>query len=148
MCFGSAPLRTVALSGYYSTYDSGDGSRVGHGAAPTITGVPIPAGAVAGNGTDGQITLWNNSTGVEYGFWQFSGPDANGVYHATNGYRYHTTTGYYGRFGFEPSARYGIELPIPDWAPPEASQALWLGDVDPTMKGRVVYSSAFDEVSG
>jgi putative acetyltransferase len=55
---------------------------------------------------------------------------------------------YYGRFGFEPSATYGIELPIPDWAPPEASQALWLGDVDPTMTGQVVYSSAFDEVSG
>ena len=55
---------------------------------------------------------------------------------------------YYGRFGFEPSARYGIELPIPDWAPREASQALWLGEVDPTLTGRVVYSSAFDEVSG
>ena len=55
---------------------------------------------------------------------------------------------YYGRFGFEPSAKYGIELPIPDWASPEASQALWLGDVDPTLTGRVVYSSAFDEVSG
>ena len=55
---------------------------------------------------------------------------------------------YYGRFGFEPSARYGIELPIPAWASPEASQALWLGDVDPTLTGRVVYSSAFDEVSG
>jgi putative acetyltransferase len=55
---------------------------------------------------------------------------------------------YYGRFGFEPSATYGIELPIPDWASPAASQALWLGEVDPTMTGRVVYSSAFDEVSG
>ena len=55
---------------------------------------------------------------------------------------------YYGRFGFEPSSTYGIELPIPDWAPREASQVLWLGDVDPTMTGRVVYSSAFDEVSG
>ncbi|MET0902103.1 MAG: N-acetyltransferase, partial [Acidimicrobiales bacterium] len=55
---------------------------------------------------------------------------------------------YYGRFGFEPSTTYGIELPIPDWAPREASQVLWLGPVDPTMTGRVVYSSAFDEVSG
>jgi putative acetyltransferase len=55
---------------------------------------------------------------------------------------------YYGRFGFEPSALYGIELPIPDWATPAASQVLWLTDVDPTMTGRVVYSSAFDEFSG
>lgn len=51
---------------------------------------------------------------------------------------------YYGRFGFEPSATYGIRLPIPDWAPPEASQVLWLGEVDPAMTGDVVYPSAFD----
>jgi putative acetyltransferase len=55
---------------------------------------------------------------------------------------------YYGRFGFEPSATYGIELPIPDWAPREASQVLWLGDVDPAITGNVVYPSAFDEVAG
>lgn len=51
---------------------------------------------------------------------------------------------YYGRFGFEPSATHGIELPIPDWAPREAAQVLWLGDVDPTMTGNVVYPSPFD----
>jgi len=51
---------------------------------------------------------------------------------------------YYGRFGFEPSATYGIDLPIPDWATRDASQILWLGEVDPTLTGRVVYTSAFD----
>jgi len=51
---------------------------------------------------------------------------------------------YYGRFGFEPSSTYGIDLPIPDWAPRDASQIRWLGEVDPTMTGNVVYSSAFD----
>jgi hypothetical protein len=40
--------------------------------------------------------------------------------------------------------RPALELPIPEWAPPEASQVRWLHDVDPTMTGRVVYPSAFD----
>ncbi len=101
----STPLQTVKFSGYYSTYDSGDSSRVGHGTAPTITDIPIPSGAVAGTGTDGQLNLWDPSTGVEYGFWQFSGPDSSGVYHATNGYRYHTGAGYYGRFADGGSGR-------------------------------------------
>src|SRR5581483_1035663 len=101
----STPLKTVRFSGYYSTYDSGDNSRVGHGTAPTVTGIPIPNGAVAGTGTDGQLDLWDPSTGVEYGFWQFSGPDSSGVYHATNGYQYHSNSGYYGRFADGGSGR-------------------------------------------
>jgi putative acetyltransferase len=54
---------------------------------------------------------------------------------------------YYGRFGFEHSALHGIELPIPDWAPPEASQVMRLTAYDPSMRGRVVYPPAFDDVT-
>lgn len=93
----STPLQTIKMSGYFSTYDNGDNSRVGHGFAPTVTGIPVPAGAQQSSGTDGQIVLWNADTGVEYSFWQFR-QDASGAYFATNGYRYHTTAGYNGRF--------------------------------------------------
>lgn len=51
---------------------------------------------------------------------------------------------YYGRFGFEPSASHGIELPIPDWAPKEASQVLRLRNYDESIRGHVVYPPAFD----
>jgi hypothetical protein len=51
------PRRTVTLSGYFSSYDSGDSSRVGYGFAPTISNVPIPAGATPSAGSDGQIVL-------------------------------------------------------------------------------------------
>ena len=54
---------------------------------------------------------------------------------------------YYGRLGFEPSQRYGIEVPIPDWAPPEAAQMRRLSAYDPsdaTAHGQVVYPAAFD----
>ncbi|MEA2183207.1 MAG: hypothetical protein QOF69_2392 [Solirubrobacteraceae bacterium] len=91
------PLRTVTLSGYYSTYDAGDDSRKGHGFARTIPRIPIPDRAVAPPGDDGQVVLWNASTGVEHAFWQFA-RDASGNYTATNGYRYHTKAGYHGRF--------------------------------------------------
>ena len=54
---------------------------------------------------------------------------------------------YYGRFGFEPSSAYGIELPIPDWAPKDASQIFRLRAYDPNLRGKVVYPPAFHEVS-
>lgn len=55
---------------------------------------------------------------------------------------------YYGRFGFEHALRHGIELPLPEWAPPEAGQVLLLGAYDPATapRGRVVYPAAFDGV--
>jgi putative acetyltransferase len=56
---------------------------------------------------------------------------------------------YYRRFGFEHSARYGIALHLPDWAPPGAAQALTLAAFDPndpSLRGRVVYPPAFDGV--
>ena len=52
---------------------------------------------------------------------------------------------YYGRFGFEHSVPYGIEIPtLPSWAPPEAAQVLRLASYDPAIRGRVVYPPAFD----
>lgn len=57
--------------------------------------------------------------------------------------------GYYGRLEFEPADRYGIELPLPDWAPPEAAQVRRLSTHDPadaTLRGTVVYPAAFDDV--
>ena len=56
---------------------------------------------------------------------------------------------YYGRLGFEPAARHGIEMPLPDWAPREAAQVRRLGaydPADPTLRGSVVYPAAFDGV--
>jgi hypothetical protein len=91
------PRRTVHLSGHFSSYDRGDHVRVGHGFAPTVSGIPVPADAVQGAGSDGQIVIWDATSGVEYSFWQFR-RDGSGNYRATNGYRYHTTAGYHGRF--------------------------------------------------
>jgi putative acetyltransferase len=54
--------------------------------------------------------------------------------------------GNYRRFGFEPAARYGIEFPLPSWAPPEAAQVLRLRAYDARIRGRVVYPPAFDGV--
>lgn len=57
---------------------------------------------------------------------------------------------YYGRLGFEPALPHGIELPLPDWAPPEAGQLIRLTSddpADPTLRGAVVYPAAFDDLS-
>jgi putative acetyltransferase len=54
---------------------------------------------------------------------------------------------YYGRFGFEPSADYGIFIDLPEWAPPEAAQIRLLSDVPPTVSGRVVYPASFDRAT-
>ncbi len=93
----STARRTVKLSGYFSSYDSGDDSRVGYGYAATVKDVPVPDGVAAGAGSDGQIVLWDPTSGTEYSFWQFR-RDSAGNYVATNGYRYHTTSEYSGRF--------------------------------------------------
>ncbi len=56
---------------------------------------------------------------------------------------------YYGRFGFEHSIKYGIEIHLPDWAPPEAAQVMRLmafDPADPTLRGAVVYPAAFDDL--
>jgi putative acetyltransferase len=54
---------------------------------------------------------------------------------------------YYGRFGFEYSVPHGIEITLPSWAPPESAQVLRLRAYDPSLRGRVVYPPAFDEVT-
>lgn len=54
---------------------------------------------------------------------------------------------YYGRLGFEPARSYGIEIHLPEWAPPEAAQVIRLPSFDagdPTLRGTVVYPAAFD----
>jgi putative acetyltransferase len=54
---------------------------------------------------------------------------------------------YYGQLGFEHSIRYGIEIHLPSWAPPEAAQVKLLSSFDPddpTLRGTVVYPPAFD----
>ena len=53
---------------------------------------------------------------------------------------------YYGRFGFEPSTRYRIDITLPDWAPPEAAEVLRLRAYDPAIRGHVVYPPAFDAI--
>ena len=54
---------------------------------------------------------------------------------------------FYGALGFEPSVRYGIRLALPSWAPADAAQVLRLRPFDPSLRGRVVYPPAFDDVS-
>jgi putative acetyltransferase len=54
---------------------------------------------------------------------------------------------YYGRLGFEPAAPLGIDIDLPSWAPPEAAQVLRLDAYDASVRGRVVYPPAFDEVT-
>ena len=53
---------------------------------------------------------------------------------------------YYSRFGFEFALPLGIEIPLPDWAPPEAGQVLRLADGAPVVHGVVIYPPAFDGV--
>lgn len=54
---------------------------------------------------------------------------------------------YYGRFGFEPSFNYGIEMPLPDWAPPQAGQILMLAQHNPELVGSVIYPPYFEEAT-
>jgi putative acetyltransferase len=53
---------------------------------------------------------------------------------------------FYGRLGFEYSAPYGIHLPLPSWAPKEASQVLRLRNYSASVRGQVVFPPAFRDV--
>jgi hypothetical protein len=99
------PRRTVTFSGSFSAYDGGDNSRTTPGYGATVTNVPIPADAVQSAGSDGQIVFWDPTTGVEWSFWQFD-RTASG-YVATNGVRYRTSAGSYGRFADGKAGRGG-----------------------------------------
>ena len=54
---------------------------------------------------------------------------------------------FYGRLGFEPAAAHGIEIHLPDWAPPEAAQVHLLRAYDPALRGTVEYPPPFDGLS-
>lgn len=54
---------------------------------------------------------------------------------------------YYGRLGFEHALLWGIDIHLPDWAPPEAAQVMRLSAFDPddaSLRGTAVYPEAFD----
>lgn len=56
---------------------------------------------------------------------------------------------YYPKFGFEPATPLGLQIDLPEWAPPEAAQVLLLAAYrvdDPSVRGVVVYPPAFDGV--
>jgi putative acetyltransferase len=53
---------------------------------------------------------------------------------------------FYARFGFEHSVPHGIQITLPSWARPEAAQVLFLRNYNPSMRGRVVYPPAFNDV--
>ena len=54
---------------------------------------------------------------------------------------------YYGRLGFRFAGDFGIDIDLPDWAPPEAAQVYPLSGYDPAVRGRVVYPPAFTELA-
>lgn len=51
---------------------------------------------------------------------------------------------YYPRFGFVDARTLGIDIHLPDWAPPEAGQALPLSAYDASIRGTAVYPPPFD----
>ena len=51
---------------------------------------------------------------------------------------------YYPRFGFVDCRTLGITIHLPDWAPPEAGQALPLSAYDPSLRGTLVHPPPFD----
>jgi putative acetyltransferase len=53
---------------------------------------------------------------------------------------------YYPRFGFRDCRTLGIEIDLPDWAPPDAGMAYPLSTYDPTLRGRLVEPPAFAAV--
>ena len=67
---------------------------MGHGAAPAVNGVPVPADAIGSSGTDGTILFWDPVTGDEWAFWRWH--EIDGEARAENGYRYNTN--WSGRF--------------------------------------------------
>lgn len=50
---------------------------------------------------------------------------------------------YYPRFGFRDCRALGIEMDLPDWAPPEAGMACTLSAYDPAVRGRLIEPPAF-----
>jgi putative acetyltransferase len=53
---------------------------------------------------------------------------------------------YYPRFGFRDCRTLGIEVDLPDWAPPDAGMAYPLSTYDPSLRGRLIEPPAFAAV--
>lgn len=51
---------------------------------------------------------------------------------------------YYPRFGFVDCRTLGITIHLPDWAPPDAGQALPLTAYDPSLRGTLVHPPPFE----
>jgi hypothetical protein len=83
----STPLRSVKLSGVFSTVVD-NGTRLTNQSGATVQ-VPIPAGASSAAGNDAQIVILNRQTGDEWGFSK-AVANADGTWSASNGYRYNT----------------------------------------------------------
>jgi len=81
------PMKPVHLSGVFSqvTNDNRDLTLIKR----TTLEAPLPDGARAAKGSDGQIVLWDPVSGDEWGFWQ-ARERADGSWEAVNGYRYNT----------------------------------------------------------
>ena len=54
---------------------------------------------------------------------------------------------YYPRFGFRDSRTLGVSMDLPDWAPPEAGMARPLSAYRPSIRGRLVESQPFLDLS-
>jgi putative acetyltransferase len=54
---------------------------------------------------------------------------------------------FYGRLGFEYSVPHGIRIDLPEWAPAEAAQIMRLAKYDPSIRGKIEYPPAFDDLS-
>jgi hypothetical protein len=80
---------TVVVERYYSDV-TGPGDNditvTGRGA---VVRLPIPPNAVAADGHDAQLVVWNRDTGDEWGFFRFARND-DGTFTADNGYHYNT----------------------------------------------------------
>jgi putative acetyltransferase len=53
---------------------------------------------------------------------------------------------YYGALGFVPARDHGIEMHLPDWAPPEAAQVYLLtayDELDPALRGVISYPPVY-----
>lgn len=55
---------------------------------------------------------------------------------------------YYPRFGFRDCREVGVTIDLPDWAPREAGQVYLLPSYVPSVRGRLVYPSAFSSYDG
>lgn len=54
---------------------------------------------------------------------------------------------YYPRFGFRDCRTLGVQITLPDWAPPEAGMAFTLSAYDPAVRGRLDYPPAFAAIA-